>query len=83
MSLHGIDGGFISVRIHRFKSMSVGQDQMYSPLIGIGDSQFVSSEMILGFDYLRGRKIWIAFRARKIFMQLVLSQTALLSEAQV
>ena len=43
---------------------------MTGPQIGIGDSQLVSPEMILGLDYLRGRKIWIAYRVRKIFMQL-------------
>jgi predicted aspartyl protease len=68
--VYGIDGGSIGVRMHRFKSISVGQDQMISPQIGIGDSQLVSPEMILGLDYLRGRKIWIAYRVRKIFMQL-------------
>jgi predicted aspartyl protease len=81
--MYGIDGGFVSIRMHRFKSMSVGQDQVNSPLIGIGESQLASPEMILGLDYLRGRKIWIAFRARKIFMQLALNQGSPLSQAQV
>jgi Aspartyl protease len=74
--VHGFDGGSISVRIHRFQFMSTGQDQITSPQIGIGESQLVSPEMILGLDYLRGWRIWIAYRARKIFMQLVLSQGA-------
>jgi predicted aspartyl protease len=79
MLVHGIDGGSISVRIHRFKFMSVGQDQIISPQIGIGESQLVSPEMILGLDYLRRWRIWIAFRAQKIFMQLALSRGAPLS----
>ena len=53
MLVHGIDGGSISVRIHRFNFMSIGQDQIASPPIGIGESQLVSLEMILGLDYLR------------------------------
>jgi predicted aspartyl protease len=77
--VYGIDGGSISVRIHRFKSMSVGQDQITSPKIGIGETQLVSPEMILGLDYLRDRRIWIGFRARKIFVQLAPSQGAPLS----
>ena len=45
--VHGIDGGSINVRIHRFQFMSIGQDQITSPQIGIGESQLVSPEMIL------------------------------------
>jgi predicted aspartyl protease len=77
--VHGIDGGSISVRIHRFKFMSIGPDQITGPQIGIGESQLVSPEMILGLDYLRGWRIWIAYRARMIFMQLAQSQGAPLS----
>jgi hypothetical protein len=32
--VHGIDGGSISVRIHRFRLMSIGQDQITAPRIG-------------------------------------------------
>ena len=74
--VRGIGGGSISVRIHRFKFMSVGDDQIIGPQIGIGESQLISPEIILGLDYLRGWRIWIAFRARKIFMQSVLRQGA-------
>ena len=68
--VHGIDGGAINVRVHQFKSMSLGPVQITNPRVGIGESQLASPEMILGLDYLRGWKIWIAFRARKVFMQI-------------
>jgi predicted aspartyl protease len=68
-SIHGVDGGSAIVRFHRFASMDVGRDHVANPLIAVGETQFVSPEMLLGLDYLKGRKIWISYQTQQVVMQ--------------
>ena len=66
--VHGVAGSTILVRLHRFGSMRIGDDQIDGPEIGVGDSQLISPEMIIGRDYLR-RRIWISYRTGQVFVQ--------------
>ena len=67
--VHGVAGSPIMVRLHRFGSLRIGNDQIDGPEIGVGDSQLISPEMIIGRDYLRSRRIWISYRTRQVFVQ--------------
>ena len=67
--IHGIAGSTIMVRLHRFGSMRIGNDQIDGPEIGVGDSQLISPEMIIGRDYVRSRRIWISYRTGQVFDQ--------------
>ena len=49
--------------------MDVGRDHVANPLIAIGETQFVSSDMVLGLDYLNGRRIWISYRTQQVVIQ--------------
>ena len=59
----------ISVRIYRFRSLSVGEDRITSPHIGVGEGQLGSVEMLLGLDYLRSQRVWVSYRIEQIFVQ--------------
>ena len=67
--VRGVDGGVIGVRMHRFSALDVGGATIPAPLIGVGDSQLGTVEMILGLDYLRGRRVWVSYRTGQIFVQ--------------
>jgi hypothetical protein len=67
--VRGVDGSAIRLRIHRFGFVSVGNDLLTGPLIGVGDIQPGSPELLLGLDYLRQRKVWISYRTERIFVQ--------------
>jgi predicted aspartyl protease len=69
VSVHGADGGSINVRIHRFGTVGAGNYQIANPQIGVGESQLISPEMLLGLDYLRNRRVWISYRAERVFIQ--------------
>jgi predicted aspartyl protease len=69
LPVHGVAGSTIMVRLHRFGSMRIGNEEIVGPEIGVGDSQLISPEMIIGLDYLRSRRIWISYRAGQVFVQ--------------
>ena len=56
------------VRLHRSGSLRIGNDQI-GPEIGVGDSQLISPQMIIGQDYLHNRRIWISYRKGQVFLQ--------------
>ena len=68
-TIRGVDGGTAIVRFHCFVSMDVGRDHVANPLIAVGETQFVSPEMVLGLDYLRGHRIWISYRTQQVVIQ--------------
>jgi predicted aspartyl protease len=69
LPVHGVAGSTIMVRLHRFQSMRIGNEEIVGPEIGVGDSQLISPEMIIGRDYLRSRRIWISYRTGQVFVQ--------------
>jgi hypothetical protein len=64
-----IDRGIISIRIHRFGVLRVDDTRIIAPLIGVGEMQFGSSEMLLGLDFLRSHRVWVSYRTRRMFVQ--------------
>jgi predicted aspartyl protease len=67
--VRGVDGGAISVRVHRFSFLSVGDDRITAPQIGVGEMRLGAPEMLLGLDYLRSRRVWVSYRTEQIFVQ--------------
>jgi predicted aspartyl protease len=64
----GVDGGAISVKHHRFATESVGSVQVSRPVIGVSNFQMDDAEMLLGVDFMRGRRIWVAYRLGQVFV---------------
>jgi predicted aspartyl protease len=65
----GVDGGTINVHTHRFTSLAVGADHVAGPRIGVAAFDMGGGVMLLGMDYLRSRRVWIAYRLGQIFIQ--------------
>ena len=65
----GVDGGTIRLRGVRFGTMQVGDDKVASPRLWVGGFRRGVTELLLGVDYLRTRRAWIAYRASRLFVQ--------------
>ncbi len=68
---HGVDGGTISLRLHRFASLQVGQQRFQNATIGVGDLELAGTDMLLGVDYLRRHRVWISYRTGQMAVQAV------------
>ena len=67
----GVGEGTILVHIHQFASIAVGPDRFAPQRIGVGDTSLGEADMLLGVDYLRHRRVWIAYRSGRMFVQTV------------
>ena len=65
----GVDGGAIAVRAHRFHTLAVGADGVAGPLIGVAAFNLRGAAMLIGIDYLRTRRVWVAYRTGQLFIQ--------------
>ncbi len=65
----GLDGGAIGVRLHRFGTLAVGGDTVDRPRIGVAAFELRPAAMLIGVDWLRTRRVWIAYRTGQLFLQ--------------
>ena len=65
----GVDGGAIGVHAHRFATLSVGADQVANASVGVADFDLDATEMLLGVDWLRSRRVWVSYRTGQLFVQ--------------
>ncbi len=65
----GLDGGAIGVRLHRFGTLAVGGDTVDGPRIGVAAFELRPAAMLIGVDWLRTRRVWIAYRTGQLFLQ--------------
>lgn len=63
----GVDGGAIAVRRHVFSVLEAGSERIALPRIGIAEFRVDGAEMLLGVDYLRSRRLWIAYRTGTVY----------------
>ena len=65
----GVDGGAIGVHAHRFATLAVGADQVADAQVGVADFDLGATEMLLGVDWLRSRRVWVSYRTGQLFVQ--------------
>ncbi len=61
-------GGMIMSRRHIFNRLQVGLIVEASPEIAVLPSDFGIGDALLGEQFLRGRRVWLSFRNRQIFV---------------
>jgi hypothetical protein len=69
VAVHGVARGSISARMHRFGTLTIGQDQIKNPSIGVANFQPATGEIVLGRDYLRDHRVWVSYRTGQMFVQ--------------
>ena len=56
--------------LHRVQTLDVGREHLASPLVWIEDFNLPVAEMLLGESYIQARKIWLAYSANLMFVEL-------------
>jgi predicted aspartyl protease len=69
VAVHDAGRGSTTARMHRFDMLTVGQEQVRNPLIGVADFKPATGEMVLGLDYLRDHRVWVSYRTGQLFVQ--------------
>lgn len=66
---HGTDPGVSRGREFRVKEIAVGQEVLRDlPVIVTAEGTGGPEELVLGQDWLRHRKVWLSFGARRVFL---------------
>lgn len=65
----GLGPRVVTMRQHRFRSLRVGGQSIDSPIIWTAPIRLTPVvDMLLGADWLAGRRIWISFSTRQLFV---------------
>jgi len=59
----------VTMRRHRFRSLAVGGETMQAPEIWVAPVRFTPIvDMLLGEDWLAGKRVWISYATRQVFV---------------
>ncbi|WP_428485036.1 retroviral-like aspartic protease family protein [Rhodopila sp.] len=65
----GLGPRIVTMRRHRFDTLRVGSQTIDRPLIWVGPIRLTPIvDMLLGADWLAGRRVWISYATRQLFM---------------
>ena len=64
----GTGPGVTISRLHRFNLLRIGPVAQDSPMITVLPSDFGVGDALVGEEFLQGRRIWLSYRNRQIFI---------------
>lgn len=64
----GASPNTVTARRHRFRDLQVGPTLVPGPALAVLAMDGQSTDALLGADYLAGRKLWLSFASRRIFL---------------
>jgi predicted aspartyl protease len=64
----GTGPGVAISHLHRFKLLRIGPVAEVSPAITVLPSDFGVGDALIGEEFLQGRRVWLSFRNRQIFV---------------
>ena len=64
----GASPNTVAARRHRFRDLVVGPTLVPGPALAVLAMDGQSTDALLGADYLAGRKLWLSFASRRIFL---------------
>jgi hypothetical protein len=65
---HGVGPGETISRLHQFKLLRIGPVTEASPKITVLASDFGVGDALVGEEFLQGRRVWLSFRNRQVFV---------------
>jgi predicted aspartyl protease len=68
LSTGGLGTQQSAVRLHEFASMQIGRQRFESVRLAVGGRVLGGGDMLLGLDFLRGRRVWVSYAARQMFI---------------
>jgi predicted aspartyl protease len=72
---HGVGPEEVIAHIHRFNSLRIGPVAQRNLQLPVMDSEAGMGDALIGQEFLRGRRVWISFRDRQIYVSLRSSVT--------
>jgi hypothetical protein len=64
----GVGPTITLAHVHRFKLLRIGPVAEISPVITVLPSDFGVGDALIGEEFLQGRRVWISFRNRQVFV---------------
>jgi hypothetical protein len=65
---HGVGPAETISHLHQFKSLRIGPVAVESPKFAILQSDFGVGDALIGETFLQGRRVWLSFRNRQVFV---------------
>jgi predicted aspartyl protease len=69
VTLFGVGPASADAYLHRFASITIGRQTIRDPRLIVLDSAAPDYDMIIGMDYLAGRRLWISAATGRIFLR--------------
>ena len=67
---HGASPQPVDVHVHRFRELVVGDAHIESPALAVAPQDPAMGDGLLGGDFLHGRRIWLSFPTRRLFVSM-------------
>jgi predicted aspartyl protease len=68
VTIRGAAGELVAARIHRFSQLEVGGDATRDPEIAVATLNLRDADLVLGFDFVSSRRMWLSYGSRRIFL---------------
>jgi predicted aspartyl protease len=65
---HGVGPAETIAHLHRFNLLRIGPVAKQSPRITVLQSDFGVGDALVGEEFLQGRRVWLSFRSRQVFV---------------
>ena len=70
ITAHGASAQSVSVHVHQFKELLVGDLRIEQPSLAVVPRDTAMGDALLGGDFLHGRRVWLSFPTRRLFVSL-------------
>jgi predicted aspartyl protease len=69
VTTHGLGPDSLTVRVHRFRSLTIGTETIADPALWVGPAHSLRIvDMLLGADWMRPRVIWLSYATTQVFI---------------
>ena len=65
---HGAGPGSQEARLHRFKLLRIGPSVARDPVLSVLPVDIGVGDALIGEDFIDGRRIWLSFASREVFV---------------
>jgi predicted aspartyl protease len=65
---HGIGPAEVTAHVHRFNQLRIGPVTRQPAVLAVMDTEAGTGDALIGEDFLFGRRVWLAFKGRQIFV---------------
>ena len=68
-AVNGAGPATASMAAHRFGTVIIAGERFEGPVFHVGERVERGIDMILGADYLAGRRVWLSYARRRVFVE--------------